>query len=106
MLYKNVMSVGSTVKKLSCNHCGHVPRMWGVNFSQSTQSMNVFFRRNIFKKVLKRIRDIIRWMMTKKYNIQMNCFIKIVFLNARQTCEDYIFKVLGGGEESHSGNIR
>ena len=52
MLYKNVMSVGSTVHT-EHSTCGHVPRMWGVNFSQSTQSMNVFLGETFSRKFLK-----------------------------------------------------
>ena len=58
MLYKNVMSVGSTAKKLTCNHCGHdLGCGGGVNFSQSTKSMNVFLGLTFFKKVLKRTQN-------------------------------------------------
>ena len=60
MLYRDVMSVGSTAKKLTYNHCGHglgCGGGGGVNFSQSTKSMNVFLGLTFFKKVLKRIQN-------------------------------------------------
>ena len=54
MLYRNVMSVGSTAKKLTCNHCGHDLGCGGagVKFSQSTQSMNVFLGLKFFNREL------------------------------------------------------